>query len=60
MKMSNFSKGEKPDYVAMAAVLLRIAKELRQQMDERTSHRDIEQAERLERIAADIMDSVSA
>jgi hypothetical protein len=60
MKMSNFSKGEKPDYAAMAEVLLRIAKELRQQMGERASHRDMEQAERLERIAADIMDSVSA
>jgi hypothetical protein len=48
---------EKPDYTAMAETLVRIAQELKSQAQAHGSVRDLEQAERLERIAAEIQAS---
>lgn len=47
-------RAEKPDYTAMAQTLLQIAQELKSQAADDGGQRDLEQAERLERIAAEI------
>lgn len=59
MAMIATKKKEKPDYPAMADTLLRIAQELRQQARTGGKADDVEQAERLERIAAEIQGSES-
>ena len=56
--MMTHLESSKPDYVAMAAKLEQIAQELRVQSATRGDHRDLEQAKRLERIAAQIRSGV--
>lgn len=60
MDMAKHIRGDKPDYMAMADMLERIAQELRLQAAEKRAQRDLEQAERLERIAAEIKANDSA
>jgi hypothetical protein len=53
-KMTSSKRADKPDYLVMAEVLENIARELRAQAERNPTARELEQAVRLERIAADI------
>lgn len=54
MTTKTTKKLDRPDYKAMAETLVQIAHELKNQAQEQGSQHDLEQAERLERIAAEI------
>ncbi len=57
--MTRETKGEKPDYLAMADVLEQIARDIRLRLSGRLPGNDSEQAERLERLAAEIKASIA-
>jgi hypothetical protein len=59
IKMKPADKGEKPDYMAMANMLVQIANELRQKTTGQSTHSDVKQAERLEQIAENIKASIT-
>ncbi|MBL8644745.1 MAG: hypothetical protein JNK21_12485 [Rhodospirillaceae bacterium] len=54
------TKPERPDYTAMADTLLQIAQELKTQARDSGNPHDLDQAERLERIAADLRAGAAA
>lgn len=56
IKMTRRPPTGRPDYAAMAEILLRIAAELRARAEDLDDQQDREQAERLERIAAAMRD----
>jgi hypothetical protein len=57
--MTSETKGETPDYIAMADVLEQIAREIRERLKSQTPAEEFAQAERLERIAAEIKSRVT-
>lgn len=53
-EMTRVIEGDKPDYLAMAAILEQVAQELRSQGSVKSKSKEHDQADRLERIAAEI------